>query len=281
MSEAAEAGRAEDKRWHIKKDGTRFFADRVLTALCDDGGNLRGFGKLLKDVTGERREQEARERRGRQLKRLAEVGTRINVAHDVRSVVGVVTEEARVLIGAGQAATALVLLAPNPRPIRVIWTATRSSHDLADADGDPDGLAFFDAVRGEDRPIRLAQDRSADDVQAPEALRPSGRPGPQRPQRGRGGPRAPARVHPPRYRPARDERLRGRQHPPPRPFLLRRRDHRRLRLRAGRGPPPIEGGRLRLPHESSVASSPPLAGRGSSPGSPAGEGPPRGPKLYP
>ncbi len=55
-------GRAEDERFHICKDGTRFFASGVLTQVCDEGGNLLGFAKVMRDVTG-RKEQEEELRR--------------------------------------------------------------------------------------------------------------------------------------------------------------------------------------------------------------------------
>ncbi|HEX4772865.1 MAG TPA: chemotaxis protein CheB [Bryobacteraceae bacterium] len=50
-------GRADDERWHMRKDGTRFFASGVLTQVCDDQGNLLGFAKVMRDVTL-RKEQE-------------------------------------------------------------------------------------------------------------------------------------------------------------------------------------------------------------------------------
>jgi PAS domain S-box-containing protein len=56
-------GRAEDNRWHMKKDGSRFWAIGVVTPLYDrDTGTLRGFGKILIDQTREKRlEEELRE----------------------------------------------------------------------------------------------------------------------------------------------------------------------------------------------------------------------------
>ncbi|MGC2659382.1 MAG: chemotaxis protein CheB [Bryobacteraceae bacterium] len=57
MEMARAPGRAEDERWHIRKDGTRFFASGVLTQVCDDNGHLLGFAKVMRDVTL-RREQE-------------------------------------------------------------------------------------------------------------------------------------------------------------------------------------------------------------------------------
>ena len=44
-------GRAEDERWHIRKDGSRFFASGVLTQVCDEQQRLVGFAKVMRDVT--------------------------------------------------------------------------------------------------------------------------------------------------------------------------------------------------------------------------------------
>jgi two-component system CheB/CheR fusion protein len=50
-------GRAEDERWHIRRDGSRFFASGVLSHVSDDNGRLVGFAKVMRDVTS-RKEQE-------------------------------------------------------------------------------------------------------------------------------------------------------------------------------------------------------------------------------
>ncbi|QDV35302.1 ATP-binding protein [Tautonia plasticadhaerens] len=52
---ARREGRADDERWHVKKDGTRFWASGVLTAIRDDVGRLMGYTKVLRDVTERRR----------------------------------------------------------------------------------------------------------------------------------------------------------------------------------------------------------------------------------
>jgi PAS domain S-box-containing protein len=44
---AADKGRVEDERWHVRKDGTRFWASGVVTPLWDEDGTLRGFAKML------------------------------------------------------------------------------------------------------------------------------------------------------------------------------------------------------------------------------------------
>jgi PAS domain S-box-containing protein len=51
LETAARLGRAEDQGWRIRKDGTRFFADVVITAVYDASGELRGFAKVTQDVT--------------------------------------------------------------------------------------------------------------------------------------------------------------------------------------------------------------------------------------
>lgn len=52
-------GRLEDEGWRLRKDGTRFWANVVITALFDNTGQLRGFGKVTRDLT-ERRSSELR-----------------------------------------------------------------------------------------------------------------------------------------------------------------------------------------------------------------------------
>ena len=56
---ATEAGRVEDEGWRIRKDGTRFWANVVITALRDDDGRLVGFAKITRDLT-ERMESQQR-----------------------------------------------------------------------------------------------------------------------------------------------------------------------------------------------------------------------------
>ncbi len=55
-------GRIEDEGWRVRKDGSRFWANVVITALRDEAGTLRGFGKVTRDMT-ERRAAEETARR--------------------------------------------------------------------------------------------------------------------------------------------------------------------------------------------------------------------------
>jgi hypothetical protein len=54
---AQAVGRYEDEGWRLRKDGTRFWANVVITALRDRAGHLIGFAKVTRDLS-ERRENE-------------------------------------------------------------------------------------------------------------------------------------------------------------------------------------------------------------------------------
>ena len=59
MATALAAGRAEDQSWRLRKDGSRFWANVVITALRDHDGRLLGFAKVTRDLTERRRVEEA------------------------------------------------------------------------------------------------------------------------------------------------------------------------------------------------------------------------------
>jgi PAS domain S-box-containing protein len=48
---ASAVGKYEEEGWRVRKDGSRFFASIVLTAMRDEHGNLRGFAKVTRDIT--------------------------------------------------------------------------------------------------------------------------------------------------------------------------------------------------------------------------------------
>jgi PAS domain S-box-containing protein len=58
---AAEHGRFEDEGWRVRKDGTRFWADVIVTALRDENGAPYAYAKVTRDLT-ERRASEERRR---------------------------------------------------------------------------------------------------------------------------------------------------------------------------------------------------------------------------
>ena len=72
LEKAAASGRFEDEGWRVRKDGSLFWAGVVITALRDESGKLRGFGKVTHDLT-ERRQA---------TQRLAEKETRLRSLMD-------------------------------------------------------------------------------------------------------------------------------------------------------------------------------------------------------
>jgi PAS domain S-box-containing protein len=56
---AAESGRYVTEGWRVRKDGTTFWANVVMTALRDSGGQLIGFGKVVQDVSDKKAAHDA------------------------------------------------------------------------------------------------------------------------------------------------------------------------------------------------------------------------------
>lgn len=89
-------------------------------AFLNERGQVRRFVGTVLDITERKRGEEAAARRSAQLQELAAISTRLNAAHDVPSVLGIITEEARKLIGAHQAATTVVLDRHKAEPVTIV-----------------------------------------------------------------------------------------------------------------------------------------------------------------
>jgi PAS domain S-box-containing protein len=101
LAEAIRVGRFEDEGWRVRRDGTHFYANVVITALRDAGGTLRGFAKVTRDISERKAHQERIERLTRELEgRVAELAATnreleqksaenesfvYSVSHDLRS----------------------------------------------------------------------------------------------------------------------------------------------------------------------------------------------------
>src|SRR6266404_1646475 len=66
---AAEVGRFEDEGWRVRKDGSKFWANVVITALKDESGRIRGYGKVTRDFTERVWAQDAVQRANQELKK--------------------------------------------------------------------------------------------------------------------------------------------------------------------------------------------------------------------
>ncbi|HEX9147160.1 MAG TPA: PAS domain S-box protein, partial [Candidatus Binatia bacterium] len=58
LREAAIKGRYEDEGWRVRKDGSRFWANMVVTSLLDDNEKLVGFSSVIRDLTNRKRVEE-------------------------------------------------------------------------------------------------------------------------------------------------------------------------------------------------------------------------------
>jgi PAS domain S-box-containing protein len=68
---AAETGRFDDEGWHVRRDGSTYWAQATITSLRDPSGRLVGYAKLTRDLS-ERKRAEALERDGERRERLLE-----------------------------------------------------------------------------------------------------------------------------------------------------------------------------------------------------------------
>jgi PAS domain S-box-containing protein len=105
LVEAARVGRLEDEGWRLRNDGSRFWANVVITALRHRDGALRGFAKVTRDLTARREAEQtalalAAEQAARQVAEKAEIFQRQMVAiigHELRNSLSVVLTAAEMI----------------------------------------------------------------------------------------------------------------------------------------------------------------------------------------
>ncbi|HEY9881335.1 MAG TPA: response regulator, partial [Leptolyngbyaceae cyanobacterium] len=94
LETAVTEGRAEDERWHVRKDGSWFWASGITTPLLDETGHLRGFSKILRDFTERKQAEDERNQllaREQEARAAAEAANRLKdeflatLSHELRS----------------------------------------------------------------------------------------------------------------------------------------------------------------------------------------------------
>src|SRR5688572_3694938 len=91
LAMAREHGRAEDEGWRVRKDGTRFWARVVVTALRDADGQLHGYAKVTQDLT-QKRQSAALEVAARQVQDFI-----AELAHELRNPLAPIRNAAHLL----------------------------------------------------------------------------------------------------------------------------------------------------------------------------------------
>jgi PAS domain S-box-containing protein len=132
LEAAAKLGRAADERWHVRKDGSRFWAFGVVVPIKDRGGKIIGFGKILRDRTDLKQMQEKLQRHNEALRQHDEGRKRFlaTLAHELRNPLSVVFASTRLL--RQQSKDNAAAMTEVERVERQIGHVRRLINDLAD-----------------------------------------------------------------------------------------------------------------------------------------------------
>jgi len=137
LRQAAAEGRVEEEGWRVRKDGSRFWANIVLTAIRDSTGEVTGFAKITRDVSGQKEAQESV---------IAELSSLLLANVDIRKMLDAISASLRHMVP--HDASSLALFDEGTGKLRVQVLAAGNdagaSRDevLLDVDASPAGQAF-------------------------------------------------------------------------------------------------------------------------------------------
>lgn len=112
-------------------DGAERWIDSRGRATFNAEGQVTRFIGTVLDITANKHAEKAAERRTAQLQTLAAISTRLNAARDIQSVLGIMTEEARRLIGAREALSEITSDARGGRPVAVASRLEKEREETA------------------------------------------------------------------------------------------------------------------------------------------------------
>jgi PAS domain S-box-containing protein len=129
---AATMGRAADERWHVRKDGSRFWALGIMVPLRAKDGALIGYGKFLRDRTDLKQLQETLLAQNEMLKKADDAKNEFLavLAHELRNPLSVIATSARLIHRRSK--DDAMLVNESERIRRQIQQAQRVVDDLAD-----------------------------------------------------------------------------------------------------------------------------------------------------
>jgi len=137
LRQAASKGRVEEEGWRVRKDGSRFWANVVITAIHDTVGQVTGFAKITRDVSDRKQAQESM---------IAELSRLLLANVDIRKLLGAFSATMRQMVP--HDAATLALYEESTGKLRVQFLAagekegTRHAEVLLDPDASPAGRAF-------------------------------------------------------------------------------------------------------------------------------------------
>ena len=103
LARANALGRIEEDSWRLRKDGSEFLASVTLTALRDEAGALRGFGKVVRDITDQKAAEAALVRREHHLRSIMATVPDAMIVMNERGIVASFSAAAEHLFGYAKA----------------------------------------------------------------------------------------------------------------------------------------------------------------------------------
>ncbi len=136
LRQAIQKNRVEEEGWRVRKDGSRFWANVVLTAIRDSAGAVTGFSKITRDVTGHKQAQESV---------IAELSSLLLVNVDIRKLLGAFTASIRQTVPHDAATLALYDEATGKLRVQFLTSGDDDANQgevLLNPDASPAGQAF-------------------------------------------------------------------------------------------------------------------------------------------
>ncbi len=137
LRQAVTKGRVQEEGWRVRKDGSRFWAESVLTAIYDSTGTVTGFAKVARDVTEHKQAQESV---------IAELGTMLLANVDISKLFDAISASMKQMVP--HDAATLALYDETAGKLRVQFLAASGDASvsqgevLLDPDASPGGQAF-------------------------------------------------------------------------------------------------------------------------------------------